>query len=60
MMYATPPPPSLQIPAHIPKPDYHRDGIPRKEIESRQQTISECMRRHGMNRAAGPCQFLDA
>lgn len=28
-----------QIPAHIPKPDYFRDGIPRKEIESKQQNI---------------------
>lgn len=28
-----------QIPDNIPKPDYYRDGIPRKEMESKQQNI---------------------
>jgi hypothetical protein len=36
------PAPSLpQIPGHIPKPDYFKDGYPKKEQESRQQQIGE-------------------
>ncbi|PNW82456.1 hypothetical protein CHLRE_06g279750v5 [Chlamydomonas reinhardtii] len=31
--------PMREIPAHIPKPDYHKDGYPYKEQESRQQQI---------------------
>jgi hypothetical protein len=33
-----------QIPAGVPKPDYYKGGIPRKEIESKQQSMGGSLR----------------
>eukprot|EP00887_Chlorella_sp_A99_P002173 scaffold21.g2173.t1 len=33
--------PARPIPSHIPRPDYHEDGIPHSEIRSRQQREAE-------------------
>ena len=35
--------PALQVPSHIPQPDYASSSVPRKEMESRQQQVGESL-----------------
>ena len=35
--------PALQVPSHIPQPDYASTSVPRKEMESRQQQVGESL-----------------